>query len=123
MPQMAPIIRMSARPTRTHLALIALWAAWLLNAVALFVNQFVFDGSGIGPGLTLGIVALTAQSVMLVFVARGSSVARALAVVFAVLAVPPLQMIPRLLVDRSLFSATHTALSFVLKASGTILLF
>jgi len=106
-----------------RLALIALWAAWLLSAAALVINQFVFGGSGIGPGLPMGIVALAVQAVMLVFIARGNPVARALAVAFALLAVLPLQMLPHLLDEGALLSATYTALSFALKAIGTILLF
>ena len=45
-------------PLRARYALIALWVAWLVSAVALFVNQVVFRGSGIGPGPSLGIGSL-----------------------------------------------------------------
>lgn len=114
---------MNAPSRRIRYALTALWAAWLLSAAALIVNQFVFAGSGIGPGLTIGIVALAMQAAVFVFVSRGNSVARALAVAFALLALLPLQMLPRLVSEGSFFSAAYTALSFALKAIGTILLF
>jgi hypothetical protein len=103
--------------------LTALWAAWLLSAAALVINQFAFNGSGIGPGLTMGIAALALQAGVFVFAGRGSSVARALVAAFALLALLSMQMLPRLVSERSLFSATYTALSFALKTTGTVLLF
>jgi hypothetical protein len=44
-------------------------------------------------------------------------------VAFLFLAVLPLQMVQRLVAERSLVSATYTALSFALKVLGSILLF
>jgi hypothetical protein len=114
---------MTARPARVRRALIVLWAAWLLTATALLVNQFLFDGSGIGPGLTLGIVSLAVQAMVFVFIGRASVVARALAVAFLVLAALPVQMVPRLITEGSFFSATYTAFGFALKAIAVILLF
>jgi hypothetical protein len=111
------------RPPHIRYALIALWGAWLLSATALVINQFVFGGSGIGPGLSLGMVSLAVQAVVFVSIARGSLVARAIVVAFLVLAVLPLQMVQRLVAEHSLLSATYTALSFALKALGSILLF
>jgi len=89
----------------------------------LVVNQFVFGGSGIGPGLSLGMVTLTVQAAALVLVGRASLAARAVVVAFLVLAVLPLQMVQRLMAEGSFVSAIYTALGFVLKATGVILLF
>jgi len=111
------------RPPRVRHALIALWGAWLLSATALVINQFLFGGSGIGPGLSLGIVSLAVQAVVFVLAGRGSLVARAFAVAFLLLAILPLQMLPRLVAERSLVSAAYTALGFALKALGVALLF
>jgi len=95
--------------------LIALWSAWFLSATALVVNQFVFGGSGIGPGLSLGMVTLTVQAAALVLVGRASLAARAVVVAFLVLAVLPLQMVQRLMAEGSFVSAIYTALGFVLE--------
>jgi len=111
------------RPPRVRHALIVLWGAWLLSATALVINQFLFGGSGIGPGLSLGIVSLAVQAVVFVLAGRGSLVARAFAVAFLLLAILPLQMLPRLVAERSLVSAAYTALGFALKALGVALLF
>jgi hypothetical protein len=111
------------RPPRIRYALIALWGAWLVSATALVINQFVFGGSGIGPGLSLGMVSLAVQALVFVWIARGSLVARAIVVAFLILAVLPLQMVQRLVAEHSLVSATYTALSFALKFLGSILLF
>lgn len=110
-------------PSRVRRALIALWLAWILSATALFVNQFLFLGSGIGPGPSLGILSLIGQAAAFVFVRRGSPVARAVVVVFLVLATLPLEMLGRLIAEQSVWSASYTAAGFVLKASGVLLLF
>jgi hypothetical protein len=83
------------RPPHIGYALIALWGAWFLSAAALVINQFVFGGSGIGPGLSLGMVSLALQAVAFVLVGRASLLARAVVVAFLILAVLPLQMVPR----------------------------
>ena len=111
------------RPPHIHYALIALWGAWFLSATALVINQFVFGGSGIGPGLSLGTVSLAVQAVVFVGVGRASLLARAVVVAFLVLAVLPLQMVQHLVAERSFVSATYTALGFALKAIGVIMLF
>lgn len=111
------------RPLRVTRALIALWLAWAISAIALFVNQVVFSGSGIGPGPSLGIISLIVQAVVLIGVSRRSHLARGLTVVFLLLAVLPLQMIPRLLADGAHISAAYTAAGFALKALGVGLLF
>jgi hypothetical protein len=103
--------------------LIALWGAWFLSATALVINQFVFGGSGIGPGLSLGMVSLMLQAVAFVLVGRASLFGRAVVVAFLMLAVLPLQMVQRLVAERAFVSVTYTALGFALKASGVILLF
>jgi hypothetical protein len=113
----------SDRPTRVGLALIALWAACVASAIALFVNQFVFHGSGIGPGLPLGIVSLAVQAVLLVLVGRGSRAARIATVGFLVLAAIPLQMLGRLIAEGARYPASYTAAAFALKAVGVFLLF
>jgi len=51
------------RPARVNGAVTALWAAWTVSAVALFVNQVVFHGLGIGPGPSLGVLSLAIQAV------------------------------------------------------------
>jgi hypothetical protein len=108
---------------RVTAALIALWIAWAISATALVVNQMVFGGSGIGPGPSMGIISLVIQAAILVGVSRRSRLARALTVVFLLLAVLPLQMIPRLIADGAYVSAAYTAAGFVLKAVGVGLLF
>jgi predicted sugar kinase len=101
----------------------ALAAAWALSAAALLVNQFYFHESGIGPGLSLGLVSLAVQAAVLFFVGLGSRTARALTVVFLILAILPLPMIGRLVAERSLWEAGYTAAGFALKALATLLLF
>ena len=115
--------RQGWRPTRVSRALTALWAAWGVTATALLVNQFYFHGTGIGPGLSLGLVSLAIQAVVFVSVGRGSHTARALAIIFLVLATLPLQMLGRLITERSIVTATYTAIGLALKASGVFLLF
>ena len=112
-----------ARPARVTAAVIALWAAWLVSAAALFVNQAVFHGSGIGPGPSLGIASLGLQAVAFWFVRRGSSIARAFVVLVLTLAVLPLGILPRLFVERAAYSAGYLALGFALKAIAVWLLF
>jgi hypothetical protein len=111
------------RPRRVTYAVIALAAAWIVTATALAINQLVFHGSGIGPGPFLGIVSLALQAVVIALVARGSVVARAFVVLFFVLAVLPLQLVPRLVAEGSTSSAIYTVLGFVLKGVATVLLF
>src|SRR5206468_2730455 len=112
-----------SRPPHIRYALIALWGAWFVSATALVVNQFVFGGSDIGPGLSLGLISLAVQAVVFVLVGRASLAARAAVVAFLLLAILPLQMVQHLVAERSYVSATYTALGFVLKAIGVILLF
>src|ERR1043166_287948 len=76
------------RPTRVNWALAALWTAWAVSLVALLVNQFVYRGSGIGPGWTFGILSLTLQAVTYSFVGCGQTIARGLTVAFLLLALP-----------------------------------
>ena len=111
------------RPTRVNWALAALWTAWAVSLVALLVNQFLYRGSGIGPGLVLGILSLTLQAVTYSFVGRGQTIARGLTVAFLLLAVLPLPMVGRLIVERSTWSATYLGFGFGLKAFALFLLF
>jgi hypothetical protein len=111
------------RPTRVNWALAVLWAAWAVSLVALLVNQFLYRGSGIGPGWVLGILSLTVQAVVFIFVSRGSPIGRGLTVVFLLLAALPLPMVGRLIVERSAWSATYLGLGFSLKAVAVFLLF
>ncbi len=104
------------RPARVNAALIALWAAWTVSAVALFVNHVVFHGSGIGPGPSMGIVSLAIQAIALWFVRRGSSIARAFVILIFVLAALPLGILPRLFIERAVYSASYLILGFALKA-------
>ena len=87
------------------------------------INQFVFGGSGIGPGLSLGMASPVVQAVVFVLVGRASLAARAVVVAFLMVAVLPLQMVQHLVAERSFVSAAYTALGFALKAIGVILLF
>ncbi|HWH53025.1 MAG TPA: hypothetical protein VN651_15875 [Gemmatimonadaceae bacterium] len=111
------------RPIRVAYALIALAGAWMVSAGALFVNQALFHGSGIGPGPSLGVISLVLQLTMMVLLARGVPGARLLAVLFLILAALPLQMLPRLMADHSMASAAYIALGFALKAIAVWLLF
>ena len=111
------------RPVRVNAAVIALWAAWTVSAVALFVNQVVFHGSGIGPGPSLGVMSLAIQAVAFWFVMRGSSIARAATILVLVLAALPLAIVPRLFAERAVYSASYLVLGFVLKAVAVWLLF
>src|SRR5262245_3172181 len=88
------------RPARVNAAAIALWAAWSVSAAALFVNQVMFHGSGIGPGPSLGIMSLAIQAVAFWFVMRGSSIARVFIILVLVLSALPLGMLPRLFAER-----------------------
>jgi len=111
------------RPPTVTVAVTMLWAAWLLSATALGVNQLVFEGTGIGPGPALGIVSLVLQAFVCLGVGRGSRLARAGAIAFAALAVLPLQMVARLFWSDAIFSAIYTLLGFTFKAIGAALLF
>ena len=110
-------------PTCVRHALIALYAAWVLSASALFVNQVVFHGSGIGPGPSLGIGSLAIQAVVFWFVRRGSPAARTLVVFFLILAALPLELVPRLITQREVWAASYTLLGFALKGWSVWLLF
>jgi hypothetical protein len=112
-----------SRPVRVRNALGALWAAWAVSAAALFVNQFVFHGTGIGPGLSVGGISLLVQAIALVTIGRGSSLGRGVAVAFLVLSTISLSIVGRLIADRSFVAAGYTVLGFVLKAVGVYLLF
>jgi hypothetical protein len=111
------------RPARVNGAVTALWAAWTVSAVALFVNQVVFHGLGIGPGPSLGVLSLAIQAVTFWFVRRGSSIARSFVILILVLAALPLAMLPRLFAERAVYSAGYLVLGFALKAVGVWLLF
>jgi hypothetical protein len=110
-------------PTRLRVALVALWAAWVVSALALFVNQVPFHGAGIGPGPAAGIVSLAIQAVTFWYVRRGSSIARSLVIVFLVLAALPLGILPRLIAERAVYSAGYLVVGFVLKGVAAWLLF
>lgn len=112
-----------ARPSRVDWAVIVLWVAWLVSGAALFVNQVVFHGSGIGPGPFLGIMSLAIQAVAFWFVRRGSVIARSFVIVILVLAVLPLGILPRLFAERAVYSAGYLAVGFALKAVAVWLLF
>jgi len=111
------------RPARVNAAVIALWAAWTVSAVALFVNQVVFHGVGIGPGPSLGVLSLAIQAVAFWFVRCGSSIARSFVILILALAALPLGMLPRLFAERAMYSAGYLVLGFALKAVGAWLLF
>jgi hypothetical protein len=111
------------RPIQIRVAISLLWAAWILSAAALCINQIFFAGADIGPGPVLGVVSLCVQAGMCVFVGRGYPAARAMAVAFMLIAVLPLQMLTGLIAQKAFFSAGYTLLSFVLKATSVTLLF
>ena len=104
------------------MALVLLWSAWFVNATAMFINQVVFSGRGIGPGPVLGSVSLGIQALALAFIQRGGRIGLAIAVMFALIAALPMAMMPSLLSDSALLSAASVGLSFVLKVCGTGLL-
>ena len=110
-------------PTRVRVALIALWAAWAVSALALFVNQVVFHGTEIGPGPAAGIVSLIIQAVAFWYVRRGSAIARSVVIVFLVLAALPLAILPRLVTERAVYSGGYLVLGFMLKGIAAWLLF
>ena len=116
-------VRSLMPPTRVRVALVALWAAWLVSAVALFVNQMLFHGSGIGPGPSMGIASLATQAVVFWFVRRGSSAARSFVIVFLVLSALPLGILPRIMTERAWYSASYLVAGFVLKGVAAWLLF
>ena len=101
---------------------VVLWRV-SLSAVALAVNQLLLDGSGIGPGPSLGLASLAIQAVVIVLVARGSAAARWLVVFWLAIAALPLPMVGRLVAERSYISASYTLLGFLLKGVATLLLF
>jgi len=112
-----------ARPARVSVAVIALWAAWGVSAIALFVNQVLFHGSEIGPGPSLGIMSLAIQAVAFWFVWRGSPIARAVVIPVLILAALPLGILPRLVAERAVYSAGYLVLGFALKGVAAWLLF
>ena len=112
-----------ARPARVSVAVIALWAAWGVSAIALFVNQVLFHGSEIGPGPSLGIMSLAIQAVAFWFVWRGSPIARAVVIPVLILAALPLGILPRLVAERAVYSAGYLVLGFALKGVAVWLLF
>lgn len=114
---------MVSRPVRVRNGLVALWGAWAVGAAALFVNQFVFHGTGIGPDLSIGGISLLVQAIALVAIGRGSSLGRGIAVAFLVLSTINLSIVGRLIADGSFVAAGYTVLGFVLKAVGVYLLF
>ena len=97
------------RPTRVNWALTALSAAWAVSLVALLLNQFLYSGSGIGPGWVPGILSLILQALTYSSVGRGRPIARGLTVAFLLLAALRLPMVGRLIVERSAWSATYLA--------------
>lgn len=111
------------RPIRVSRALAALWTAWSLSLVALLINQLLYSGSGVGPGWLLGIRSLSVQAVVFFFVSRGRLIARGITVGFLLLAALPLPMVGRLIVERSVWSATYLAAGFAVKAVAVFLLF
>src|SRR5262245_51547150 len=108
----------TVRPVSVDRALIVLWVAWLLSGAALFVNQVLYGGAGIGPGPGLGIISLIVQAAALIFVARGSTIARAVVIVFFALALLTMQIVGRLIGEGSIVSAIYTTAGFLLKAIG-----
>jgi hypothetical protein len=114
---------MTVRPVRVLVALMALWAAWLVTAAAVFINQFYFHGSGVGPGPAIAVGSLAVQACAFLLVSRGDRIARFVVVLFLVLAAPPLQIVGRLLAEGASFSAAYLVLAFTLKGIGVFLLF
>jgi hypothetical protein len=100
-----------------------LWAAWLVAAADLFVNHVAFHGSEVGPGLPIGAVSLVMYGATLTLVWRRSRGGRSLTVVFLVLSAAPLPMLSRLIVERSLWTASYIVAAFALKAAAVLLLF
>jgi hypothetical protein len=111
------------RPLSVSVAVGLLWTAWILSAASLCLNQIVFGGAEIGPGPALGILSLAVQAAMCVFIARGHSAARGVAVAFMVIAALPLQMLSDLVTQKAFFSVWYTLAGFVLKATSVALLF
>lgn len=111
------------RPSRVVYALGALLGAWTVSAGALFVNQILFRGTGIGPGPALGIISLVLQLAMMLLVTRGVPGARSLVMLFLILAALPLPMVMHLIAERSIASAAYLVLGFLLKAIAAWLLF
>src|SRR5437868_4890357 len=104
-------------------ALLALWAAWLVNAAALFINQVLHHGIGVGPGPAMGALSLLIQAVANVAIGRGLMAARWIAVAFALISLVPLPMLGRLVPAHEYWAAAFLTLSCLGKVIGTILLF
>ena len=111
------------RPARVIAALVLLWAAWFVGAVALFVNHALFHGSQVGPGLPIGIASLAIYAAALAGVGVGNRYGRATTLAFLVLSALPLPLVFRMIAERSLWTAGYLAAGFVLKAAGVLLLF
>ena len=118
----AAVGKESARPTRVVWALAGLWAAWAMSSAALLVNQFLFHGSGIGPGLALGFLSLIVQAGTFAYVARGYFLARTVTIGLLLLAALPLPMLGHLVIEGSNWSATYIIANFSLKAVAVSLL-
>ena len=112
-----------SRPIRVVCASALLCAAWLVAAAALFVNHVVFHGSQVGPGVSIGVASLAVYAVAIALVWRGSLAGRDVAVAFLILSAAPLPILGRLLVERSLWTASYIVAAFGLKAAGVVLLF
>jgi hypothetical protein len=107
-------------PNRIRKAILFLWIAWGISAVALLINCFLFPGV---RGVIVGIVALGLQVLVIFFVSKGSNTARIFLVVLLVIALPGLMLVGRLIAAKSIFSAIMTILGISLKVIATYLLF
>jgi hypothetical protein len=92
-----------------------------MSAGSLAINQLV--GKRIGPGPFAGIVSLAFQAWVIALVADGNNLGRVLVVLNFVLAVLPMQMLPRLIGGGWTSSAAYLVIAFALRAAAALLLF
>jgi hypothetical protein len=107
-------------PNRVRQAVLLLWIAWGISAVALLINCFLFPGV---RGAIFGIVALGLQALVILFVGKGSNAARIFLIVLLVIALPGLMLISRVVEAKSSFSAVMTFVGVSLRVIATYLLF
>lgn len=110
-------------PPRVRLAVSLLWASWAISAFAFFANSFLFQGGGTGIESWIGVGTLCLQAVVIYYIARGNNVARILLIILLFWAIPGLLIVGRLVVAKSVLSASASLVGFTLKAIAVFLLF
>ena len=116
-------MQLSMPPSRVHYAVIMLWSAWGISAVALLINCFLFQGTGAKAGSLGGIAGLVLQAIAIYYISKGNNVARVFVLVIFLLGTPGVLLVCHLIAAKSLFSVTLTIIGYLLRAIAVFLLF